>query len=95
MRRRPPAPTALVLALALAGGCGGGERYDRDVKVPLEEVPAAALKVARERLPDVDFAEAWKVPDEGEPTFEVRGQADDGKTRDIKVTASGKVLEVD
>ncbi|HEV7226298.1 MAG TPA: hypothetical protein VGN42_26560 [Pirellulales bacterium] len=65
--------------------------------VPIGEVPAPVLESAKKKLPDVKFDTAWKEheKEDGEEVFEVRGKTKGGKTRDIKVTASGKVLEVD
>lgn len=81
--------------LLIAVGCG--EVLEPTELVPIEKVPDAAMKTAREKLPDVKFDTAWKEheQEDGEEVFEVRGKTANGKTRDIKVTAGGKVLEVD
>lgn len=83
----------LLGACVLALGCG--ESHERDEVVPIDKLPPAALKAAQEKLPGVKFDTAWKEKAEGEETFEIRGKSKDGKVRDAKVTASGKVLEVD
>ncbi len=85
----------LLAALALLTGCGE-EEAEREEVVPLDKLPPAALKAAREKLPDIRFKDAWKTTaDDGREAFEVRGQNERGKTRDVKVTADGQVLEVD
>ena len=75
--------------LVVAVGC------ERDPKaedaVPLEQVPPAVMKAAEKALPKVKFENAWKDGD----SYEIRGKAQGGKLRDAKVTADGKVLEVD
>lgn len=82
------------LLIFLAAGCG--EALKPTEMVPLDKLPEPVLKTAQEKLPDVKFDTAWKEQDkEGEEVFEVRGKTSGGKTRDIRVTASGKVLEVD
>lgn len=83
------------LLLLAAAGCG--EALEPTEMVPLDQVPEAAMKTAQEKLPDVKFDTAWKEheQEDGEEVFEVRGKTANGKTRDIKVTAGGKVLEVD
>ncbi|MEJ7593259.1 MAG: PepSY domain-containing protein [Planctomycetaceae bacterium] len=52
-------------------------------------------KVARDKLPGVKFDTAWTEKDGDKTVYEVRGKSSDGKTRDIKVSPEGKVLEVD
>ena len=83
------------LLVLVASGCG--EILEPTEMVPIEKLPAPVLKTAQEKLPDVKFDTAWKEHEEedGEEVFEVRGKTKSGKTRDVKVTASGKVLEVD
>jgi hypothetical protein len=60
--------------------------------VPIDQLPPAALKAAREKLPGVRFDTAWK--EKGEDAYEIRGKTRGGKIRDAKVTADGRVLEV-
>ena len=80
--------------MLMAAGCG--EALESTEMVPLDKLPEPVLKTAQEKLPDVKFDTAWKEHEkEGEEVFEVRGKTSGGKTRDIRVTASGKVLEVD
>lgn len=81
--------------LLVTSGCG--EILEPTEMVPIEKLPDPVLKTAQEKLPDVKFDTAWKEheQEDGEEVFEVRGKTKSGKTRDIKVTASGKVLEVD
>jgi hypothetical protein len=84
---------ALAVAAGIFAGCGA-ER-DRDPVVPIDQVPEAALKAAGAKLPGVRFDGAWKVRDGDREAFEIRGRTPEGKIRDVKVTASGEVLEVD
>lgn len=81
--------------LLLASGCG--ESLENVEMVPVEKLPEPVIKTANEKLPGIKFDTAWKEPEKknGEDVYEVRGKASNGKTRDIKVTGSGTVLEVD
>ena len=81
--------------LVVTAGCG--EILENVEMVPVEKLPGPVTKVATERLPGVKFDTAWKEPEKknGEDVYEVRGKTSNGKTRDIKVTESGTVLEVD
>jgi hypothetical protein len=85
--------SVLSLLVALTAGCHG--RLESDESVPIEKVPAPVMKAAREALPDVTFSSAWKESAGGEDAYEVRGQNARGRIRDVKVSASGKVLELD
>jgi hypothetical protein len=83
--------TALAgLVLATAVGCGGAAA-GREV-VPLADVPAVAMKVAKEKLPGVTFDKAWKKKD---GSFEVSGKDKSGKIREIDLTADGTVIEIE
>lgn len=84
----------LLAATALLLGCGEPEA-EREEVVPLDQLPPAAMKAAKEKLPEITFDTAWKTEEDGRMAFEVRGKTRDGKTRDVKVTADGEVLEVD
>ncbi len=80
----------MTLVLCLISGCG--ERAPSTANLPLEQVPEPVMKVAREKLPHVTFEQAWTTPS---GNYEVRGKDKDGKVRDIQVTPSGELVEVD
>ena len=87
--------TTLAAVLMLAA-CGCGERtHEAADAVPLEQVPGPAMKAAQKELPGVNFDAAWKESEGGKDAYEIRGKTKQGKVRDVKVTADGKVLEVD
>ena len=79
--------------LLLATGCG--EIFEETEMVPIDKVPESVMKVAKEKLPDVKFDTAWTEKEGDSTVYEVRGKSPDGKTRDIKVSPDGTVLEVD
>lgn len=80
----------MVLVLAvLVVGCDSKPKGEN---VDLDKVPEPAMKVAKERLPDVKFEQAWKTPN---GNYEIRGKAQNGKVRDIQVKPNGEVVEVD
>ena len=81
------------ILLLLVAGCG--ESFEKTEMVPIEKVPEPVMKVAKEKLPDVKFDSAWTEKVGDKTVYEVRGKSADGKTRDIKVSPDGKVLEVD
>ena len=74
-------------------GCSNQPKTTRDESVlALDKIPPTAMKAAQEKLPDVKFDSAWKV---GEDRFEIRGKTATGKIRDVQVSTSGEILEVD
>lgn len=82
----------LLAGLVLAGavGCGGAEAGR--TPVPLAEVPANVMGVAKEKLPGVTFDRAWKKTD---GSFEVAGKDKAGKIREIDLKADGTVIEIE
>ncbi len=82
----------LPVALLLAAGCGEAEKTEM---VPIDKVPEPVMKVAQEKLPGVKFDTAWTEKEGDKTVYEVRGKSADGKTRDMKVSPDGTVLEVD
>lgn len=87
-------PVALcAFLLGVFPGCTGA--LEETEMVPIEKVPEQVMKVAKEKLPGVKFDTAWIEKEGNEKFYEVRGKSADGKTRDIKVSPEGKVMEVD
>lgn len=84
-------PVVLVVLLVVVG-CREARREGDTDHIRLEKLPPNVLKVAREKLPDVDFNTAWKTP---KGNYEVRGTQKNGKVRDIQVTPGGEVVEID
>ena len=68
------------------------QRYLRDV------VPALVRDAARKAIPGVNLNEAWKNLDrEGKlHSYEIRGKtAADGKIREVRVSLTGEILEME
>lgn len=83
----------VIILLALVVGCS--EAFEKTEMVPIENVPEPVMKVAAEKLPGVKFDTAWTEKVGDKTVYEVRGKTANGKTRDIKVSPDGTVLEVD
>lgn len=98
MRLRRPrlATPAIALALALApAACGPAvPPPPKEESVPLDKIPPEVMKVAQDRLKGIEFEQAWKLKDDsGGDAYEIRGRDENGKTREVKVSAAGKILE--
>ena len=85
----------LFASLVLMNVVGCGEYLEKTEMVPIEKVPEAVMKVAKEKLPGVKFDTAWTEKEGSKMVYEVRGKSADGKTRDIKIAPDGTVLETD
>ena len=85
----------LLVASILCFTVAGCEVFEKTEMVPVDKVPEAVMKVAKEKLPGVKFDTAWKEKDGDKTVYEVRGKSSDGKIRDIKISPDGSVLEVD
>ncbi len=84
----------VVLAFAMASGCSSSPPKS-DPVVPMEEVPAKVMDVARKELPGFTFDTVYKMRIEGKDAYEVRGKDNRGKVREVEVSADGEVIAVE
>ncbi len=82
---------AVLTGLVLATAVGCGAVAGREV-IPLADVPANVMDVAKKELPGVTFDKAWKKKD---GTFEVSGKDKTGKIREIDLKPDGTVVEIE
>ena len=79
----------LSIVLCFIVGCAGGTK---DELISLDKLPEGHLNTAQEKLPEVKFDTALK---RGDGTYEVRGKDPKGKVRDVEMSATGEVLEIE
>src|SRR5262245_4877626 len=89
----------LALALGLASlGCESElpPGVSRKV-VTLKDVPEAVMASAKKSLPGIAFQDAWaNVGGDGKlHSYEIRGRAANGKIREVRVSPTGDVLEME
>jgi hypothetical protein len=103
------ASSALVRSLGAAAiislffgfqGCGEHDELPEMTKqaVKYEEVPEIVRAAASKAIPDVKLNEAWKNLERGGKlhSYEIRGKnAANGKTREVRVSLTGEVLETE
>ena len=82
---------AVVTLLIAMVGCDKG--IEDSTPIILSKVPSKVMDVARSELPGVTFEKAWSGTSGGETAYEIRGTNENGKTREVRISASGKVLE--
>jgi hypothetical protein len=85
---------AVILAFSPAPGCGSAPPKS-DPVVPIEQVPAKVMDVARKELPGFTFDAVYKTKIEGKDAYEVRGKDKRGKVREVEVSADGEVIAVE
>ena len=81
------------LSLVLLSGCES--RPTADQIVPLAQVPANLVEIARKELPGITFDVAYKLKVDGKDAYELRGKNKQGKTREVELSATGEVLEIE
>ncbi len=84
---------AAVVMFAACLGCGA--KPAPTTVVPLEEIAPDLLEAAQKALPNVKFQSARKVDANGQPAFEIRGTQSSGKVREVEISTSGEVLEIE
>ena len=78
-----------MMILCALSGCGNGAK---DQLISLEKLPENFLKTAQDKLPEVKFENALK---RSNGSYEVRGKDPKGKVRDVEMSATGEVLEIE
>src|SRR5262245_28816281 len=84
----------LVICSMVFVGCKG-EAFEQEETLPLDKVPPAVMKTAKEQLPEVTFQQAFKFEAEGKVVIEVRGTDPAGKLREVEVFESGELFKVE
>ncbi len=83
---------ALICALGLLG-CESQPTADQIV--PIDQVPAPLMEIARKRLPGITFDTASKLQVDGKDAYEIRGKNKQGKIREVELSTTGEVLAVE
>ena len=84
---------AIAASLVIVAGCDDTPKSD-DL-VPINQVPADVMAVARRELPGINFTTAYKLKVDGADAYEVRGKDARGKVREVEISATGKVIEIE
>lgn len=91
----------LVLATALVAPSGCGEVEEKEgfsrKPVTVDALPAPVGDAAKKALPGIKFDDAWQNLDrQGNLlSYEVKGRAANGKIREVRVSPSGEILEME
>jgi hypothetical protein len=82
----------LSLLVGIQTGCGQAGAAKTKSVIPMDQVPAAVMKAAHKKEPDVTFNKVIKAPD---GIYEVQGKTKAGKILEVEVTESGQVVKVE
>jgi hypothetical protein len=94
-------PTAFLLGAVFGlQGCGDHDELPEMTKqaVKFDDVPENVRTAASKAIPGVKFNEAWKNLGNGGAlhSYEVRGKnATNGKIREVRVSLTGEILEME
>jgi hypothetical protein len=63
----------------------------------IDDLPAPIIDAAKKALPDVEFNDAWGNVDASGTvqSYEVRGRNAEGKIREVRVSLTGEILEME
>lgn len=93
--------SAMAAAVAIgAAGCGEHDEPPGIAKqsVKFDEVPENVRAAAAKAVPGIPFKEAWKNLETGGKlhSYEIRGKNPaDGKIREVRVSPTGEILEME
>ena len=82
----------LILLAVVVCGCGESLGEGKKQVVPMDQVPPAVMKAAKDKMPDIKFDSVLKT---SKGLYEVRGKASNGKIREVEVNESGEVVAVE
>ena len=85
---------ALAAILTVFAGCGG-ESPKSDPVVPIDQVPPNLMEIARKQLSGYTFDTVYKTTVDGKDAYEIRGKDKQGKIREVEISATGEVLEIE
>jgi hypothetical protein len=84
-----------ILAGTLLAAVGCGEAGERPERVDFDQVPANLKEIAAKTLPAVKFDSAYKINEDGQEIYEIRGKEKGGKIREVEITPDGKVVRTE
>lgn len=84
----------IAMFLVFTLGCEN-EAPESDEIVPIDQVPANIMEIARKQLPGYTFDTVYKMKIDGKDAYEVRGKDSRGKVREVEVSATGEVIAIE
>jgi hypothetical protein len=85
----------LPVLLSLLFVCGCEKSPDRLEPVPFDKLPPGSMEAAAKALPGVKFERARKAHYNDKETFEIIGKEKNGKTREVEVSTTGQIVEIE
>ena len=82
----------IAASAALLAGCANQGRDEQEVQVTLDDVPAAVREAIRTESGGAPVGKITRENEKGKAVYEAR-ITKDGKTYDVEMDESGKILE--
>jgi uncharacterized membrane protein YkoI len=82
----------MFLGMVLAVLVSACAEKPKDTLVPLEKIPENLMTIAREKLPGITFEQAVQRKD---GRYEISGKDERGKVREIEISPTGEILEIE
>jgi hypothetical protein len=84
----------MIPLLFAAIGCGADDDDVAEAKtpLPLDQVPAEIMNVAKEAGPGLTFFAAYKGTHAGQPSIELKGKTKSGQIKEFEISPEGKLL---
>ena len=83
----------VTVGLATLVGCSGPP--DTGELVPVEKIPELILKVAKNHLPGTQFDTAFKMKTDGKRSYEIKGRDKEGNFREVEVSDTGEIIDIE
>ncbi|NOQ89200.1 MAG: hypothetical protein GQ550_09770 [Gammaproteobacteria bacterium] len=68
---------------------------DKDIEIPVSEVPASVINIVQNTLPGISLTEAEKEIKDDTVIYELEGKLINGKEYEIKITESGTIIKIE
>lgn len=85
---------AFVVTMGLIAGCAS-EAPKSDPIIPIDQVPKNLLEISSKHLLGYTFDTVYKVKIDGKDAYLIRGKNKQGKVREVEISATGEVLEIE
>ena len=68
---------------------------DKEIEIPLSEVPANVITIVQDTLPGISLTEAEKEVKDDIVIYELEGELINGKEYEIKITGNGTIIKIE
>jgi len=81
-----------ILSIITLSACSD---QDKDIEIPLSEVPASVITIVQNTLPGITLTEAEKEHKDGSIIYELEGKLINGKEYEIEIAENGTIIKIE